>query len=893
MKKKAHIISHTHWDREWYLPYETHHMMLVENMDKLLDAFEKNSGFNYFHLDGQTVLLEDYLEVRPERKEVLKQAIQLGKLNIGPWFVLQDEFLTSSEANIRNLYYGFKDCHKWGVEATKIGYFPDSFGNMGQAPQILKQAGIETAAFGRGVKPTGFNNEVSDMAEFESPYSEMYWEGRDGSTVLGILFANWYNNGMEVPTSDVEAKKYWEKRISDAEKFASTSELLFMNGCDHQPPQVDLGEAITVANRLYSDIEFVHSNFNEYVHQIKSKLPENLQVIKGELRSQQTDGWYTLVNTASARVYLKQWNQLCQTLFEKVAEPIATMAKRVGYEYPHHLFEYGWKSLMKNHPHDSICGCSVDSVHREMVARFEKAHDVAKFIIDEASNYITSKISIKAFEGNSVATFAVINSSGYAKREVATISIDVLRVPFTEGHPTKIARDVREIKLDDYAIIDSKGTLYPAKITDAGIRFGYDLPKDKFRQPFYARVVNVEFETPLLDSFSVNVFALVKEKKIFSNSLLNGNILENDYIKAEVNQNGSINVTDKLSGVEFKSLGILENSGDVGNEYIFKAPKGETPLTSENLIAEMAVIEDTPYKVTIQATLKFEVPKEMATKLFEHEKEEVLEFKFRESKRSDESVVLEIALSYTLEKHSKGVKVCVEYNNSAKDCRMRMLFPTGIASQNHLADSIFEVASRSNFTEKVWENPSNCQHQHAFVNVSCPEFGLTVANKGLNEYEILSPEKCIIAVTLLRSVSELGDWGVFETPEAQCLGSYKSELEIIPHGMDKMESFRKSHNFQIPLTLKQIFQSDSTLEEGSFLTWCGENIFHSTLKTALNGDSIIRFYNAEDSETKLNITTHLGTHLYLSNILEQTSKKAALPLKLNKAEIVTLAIRED
>ena len=210
MKKTAHIISHTHWDREWYLPYETHHMMLIKTMDTLLDTFEKDPNFKYYHLDGQTVLLEDYLEVRPDRKELLEKVIKEGRLNIGPWYVLQDEFLTSSEANVRNLQYGHKDSKKYGVEPCKVGYFPDSFGNIGQAPQILKQAGIDAAAFGRGVKPTGFNNEVSADDKFESPYSEMYWESPDGSKVLGILFANGYCNGMEVPVDEKEAKEYWE-----------------------------------------------------------------------------------------------------------------------------------------------------------------------------------------------------------------------------------------------------------------------------------------------------------------------------------------------------------------------------------------------------------------------------------------------------------------------------------------------------------------------------------------------------------------------------------------------------------------------------------------------------------------------------------------------------------
>ncbi|WP_369813750.1 hypothetical protein [Halolactibacillus sp. JCM 19043] len=206
-KKTVHIISHTHWDREWYLPYEQHHYLLIEVMDQLLDTLEADPNFKSFHLDGQTIILDDYLQVRPERRDQIKKLIEAGRIEVGPWYILQDEFLTSSEANVRNLQYGMRDAKKWGG-LSKIGYFPDSFGNIGQAPQILQQADIKAAAFGRGVKPTGFNNAVIDASAYESPYSEMKWQSPDGTEVTGILFANWYCNGNEIPTDEQKAKAY-------------------------------------------------------------------------------------------------------------------------------------------------------------------------------------------------------------------------------------------------------------------------------------------------------------------------------------------------------------------------------------------------------------------------------------------------------------------------------------------------------------------------------------------------------------------------------------------------------------------------------------------------------------------------------------------------------------
>lgn len=131
----AHLISHTHWDREWYMPYERHHVLLAKLMNELLETLEQDTRYRYFHLDGQTIIIEDYLQVHPERREQLERFIREGRIVIGPWYVLQDEFLTSSEANVRNLLIGHQDAAKYGV-ISKLGYFPDSFGNIGQAPSF-------------------------------------------------------------------------------------------------------------------------------------------------------------------------------------------------------------------------------------------------------------------------------------------------------------------------------------------------------------------------------------------------------------------------------------------------------------------------------------------------------------------------------------------------------------------------------------------------------------------------------------------------------------------------------------------------------------------------------------------------------------------------------------
>ncbi|WP_182200302.1 alpha-mannosidase [Paraliobacillus salinarum] len=901
--KHIHIISHTHWDREWYLPYEKHHMQLIDLMDTLLETLKTTAGYKSFHLDGQTIILDDYLQVRPEKREELKHFIQEGKIHIGPWYILQDEFLTSSESNIRNLQYGMLDANKWG-NISKIGYFPDSFGNIGQAPQILRQAGINCAVFGRGVKPTGFNNEVIESDIYESPYSEMHWQSPDGSKVYGILFANWYCNGNEIPVEKEAARIYWENHIQSLEKYAASSHMLMMNGCDHQPIQTDLDKAIQTAEALHPDITFTHSNFNDYVKKLVDTLPENLKTVKGELRSQQTDGWGTLVNTASARNYLKQMNRTGETLLTKVAEPLETFAYILGKPYNHKKLEYAWKTLMQNHPHDSICGCSVDEVHRNMVTRFEDSKHVTESIIDESLTAITEQINTYAFSewGKNALPFVVYNTTGYERTGTVSMTLDVKREYFADGVNKEA---LKSFELGTKELVDADGTRYPFNMEDLGIHFGYDLPKDRFRQPYMSRRIKLTFEAKQIAALGYKSFALVPADEnttpINKDTLvINNSEMENEKLYVRIAKNGSLTVVDKATGKAFENLCIYEDTGDIGNEYMYKQPDNEKPRTTENLEAEIELIENTAFRATFKIVHHWEIPKS-ATGLLEQEQKELVQFNVRKAQRTKETIPFVIRTHVSLDKNGETIEVTTSFNNQAKDHRLRVLFPTDIQTDSHQADSIFEVAMRPNHPSEEWTNPDQSQHQQDFVNVSNANEGLTIANYGLNEYELLPNDKNTIALTLLRSVGEMGDWGYFPTPEAQCLGDHTVSFAIIPHSGEetKTESFRKAYQYQIPWSTQQTNLHIGDLpSQGAFIEWDGSNIAFSSIKVSETSEDILmRWFNMADNQEELTIHTPWPYHtLYKSNVIEEQgetvtngdNKDSCLPISGH--EILTIGI---
>ncbi|TCN27521.1 alpha-mannosidase [Mesobacillus foraminis] len=892
MKKTAHIISHSHWDREWYLPFEKHRYYFIKLMNNLIDQFKKEgNAFESFHLDGQTVLLEDYFAVHPENREIIKQLIEEKKLHIGPWYVLQDAFLTSSEANIRNLQIGLNDTKAYG-HAAKIGYFPDTFGIYGQAPQILRQAGIDTAAFGRGVKPTGFNNTVSDSPNFESPYSEMIWQSPDGSSVLGILFANWYSNGNEIPADKKEANVFWDKKLQDAEKYASTNQLLFMNGCDHQPLQKTIPQAIETAAALYPDYTFKHSSFDQYTEALKESLPEKLQVIEGELRNQRTDGWSTLVNTASSRIYLKQWNNYCQTLLEKVAEPLATINFLAGGTYPREYLRFMWKSLMKNHPHDSICGCSVDEVHREMVTRFETVSQMGEVFVRENAAELAERIDTSETPEGGI-PLVVINQTGWKKNDVITKVVDLEKVYFSQMHFEDIPFYLQDKETPGYKLINDQGETIECQLGDPVVEFGYELPDDKFRQPFFAKRAKLSFFADGIPSFGYKTFYLVPaetpEQFTGPDKMEEKSIeMENEYVHLHFHEDGSFDLIHKETGESFQRLGIYEDTGDVGNEYMYKEAKGHGAITTNGKTAEFKFLETTNLRTVLEVTQTLSIPASADDRLAT-ERNQLIWHKDRVAGRSSEKTTITLRTVVTLAKGMKGPAFRLTIDNQARDHRLRVLFPTGLKADTHRADSIFEIVTRPNMPEEEWENPSFCHHQQRFCSLADDHIGLTVATDGLQEYEILADGT--IAVTVLRSTAELGDWGNFPTPEAQCLGIQTAEWQVLPHEKDVIQSqaYVDAYEYKVPIVAVQ-----PSIHKGlwptthQFVESEANGLAWSSMKVAEEQDDVmIRWFNPTPEKMSLKVSIK-DYQSYKSTILEERTNQTEEQYKAGKSEIITL-----
>ena len=840
-KTKVHIISHSHLDREWYLPYEQHHMRLIELFDDLFDLFENDPNFKSFHLDGQTIPLDDFLEVRPEKEAQLRKYIQEGKLKIGPFYILQDDFLISSESNTRNMLVGINESKKWG-EPVNLGYFPDTFGNMGQAPQMMKLAGIDAMAFGRGVKSTGFNNAVIDE-EYSTQYSEINWEGSDGTEMFSLLFANWYSNGNEIPTTEKEAIKFWDIKLADAEKFASTKHLLMMNGCDHQPVQMDVSEGIALANKLYPDYEFVHSNFEDYLKEVQADLPEDIGKVKGELRSQETDGWYTLANTASSHVYIKQKNTDVQNLLERVTEPLATMAFDVTGKYPHDELRYAWKTLMQNHPHDSICACSADSVHKGMMTRFENAEQVGLFLKDEALRHLENNTDTSMFPEDSK-PFMVFNTLGNKKTSTLEVKVEWERIVFNSQLPKELFKELEEQETPNFKVIDSQGNDVEFDLLDEEVSFNYDLPKDGFRIPYMAKYITIRIPVQDMPAFSWNTFALAATDNMTVETYEDTNVLENDFMKVTVLDNGGLSVYDKIENKNYDDIMYFDDTGDIGNEYIFRQANNDPIISSKDGEFSFKTLEHTALRHRLELTHTLHIP-ESADDSFDYECKSVVDIRERKAERSHVLIPFEIKTEITLDRDSKVLDFKSHFNNQAKDHRVRVVFDTQTQSDHHFSESIFEVVERPNGVSDAWENPSNPQPQQGFTALN----SFVVGNIGLNEYEVLENQK--LAVTLLRSIGELGDWGYFPTPLAQCIGDSTVEYSLaFQHGDDRFEVYKEVKSKHVPFqTVQTAVKKGSRKAQDQFINVEGTQAQVTALKRKeAETDLIIRAYNLSNDQ---------------------------------------------
>jgi alpha-mannosidase len=364
------LVPHTHWDREWYQPFERFLERLVVMMDELIELLssEGESALPHFHLDGQTAMIDDYLAVRPERRADIERLARMGRISVGPWFTQMDEFLASGESLVRNLERGLARARELSgdPDLRPPGYLPDQFGHVGQMPQILARAGIDRAVVWRGV-PRAIER------------TAFWWEAPDGSRVLTEYLPFGYSLGMHFrKAEDAESlAQALRNAVQLLTPYSSRDRFLITVGSDHHGPDPTLPSRLAETRATLPDLKPEVGSIAGFV---EGPEPEGLTMWRGELRSSARA--HLLPGVYSTRAHQKRERARVEALVERYAEPLAALVP--GFEWPAERFDRIWQLLLWNGAHDSVCGCSVDEVARDVDGRHAEARELADGVVTDA-----------------------------------------------------------------------------------------------------------------------------------------------------------------------------------------------------------------------------------------------------------------------------------------------------------------------------------------------------------------------------------------------------------------------------------------------------------------------------------------------------------------------------
>ena len=763
----GYVVPETHWDRDWYATFEEFRMRLVGVTDKLLKVLDTNRRFTCFVFDGQTVVLEDYLAIRPEREADVRRHVKSGRLAVGPWYILPDEFLVSGEATVRNLMVGHAIARDFG-RVMRAGYIPDPFGHISQMPQLLQGFGIDSIIFTRGMGEEGNRLGV----EFE-------WVSSDGQTsVMAVNQVIGYGNlcnwgvppGYPTDTDNVDMAAAAEriahlvKAMEDHGYGPTTRYLLFNNGVDHFPAQGRVPDMIDYTNKELPNIELRQGSFEDFVDAVRAARPK-LRKFKGELHK----GKYAplLSGVFSARMYIKQANQRAQTSLERYGEPVSALASVEGAEYPAPYLLHAWKELLKNHPHDDICGCSIDQVHRDMMPRFAAAEQVGALTSEHGLAHIGSKIDTRSDAGG--APFGVWNPLLDGRCERVQVQFDV--------RGDLIGKGV-------LAVIDSQGRLTPAKVERVSSR-----PANQWEDHYFHGTDIVSVRVTLLaadlPACGYSVFRIVpaagKWKKSAAKAVTaDGKKIENEFFSVTANANGTVDIRDRKTGKTWRGCAYIEDTEDTGDEYDYSPARRTKTVTSKKAKARVKIDRDGDARASLVVSFTMRIPRALT---------------LDRNARAKGTVAVPVTTRVSLTAGLPRIDFSTTIDNKALDHRMRVVFQTGLRSDLSWAAEKFDVISRPVDVPAVegWSQmPLPTHHMDAFVEVTDGKYGFAVLNRGLPEYEARRTGKGLeICQTLFRSVGWLSR-GDFITrpygagphvpaPEAQCLGEATYEYAVLPH----------------------------------------------------------------------------------------------------------------
>jgi mannosylglycerate hydrolase len=796
VKGTAIVVPHTHWDREWYAPLETMRFHLVQFFDELLDALEADPELPVFLLDGQSVIIEDFLEVRRDQRDRVARLVAAGRLRPGPNYVQPDEFHVSGEALVRNLLIGCQVAGEFGW-VMREGYVPDTFGHVHQLPQILRGFGMETfyAMRGFGEDPDSFG-------------SQFWWEAPDGSAVLVEWLTESYSNAAVVAADPDQMQLHHgaivrydslSELLQRMARRAPSGVLLLLNGGDHIRIQADVSALVGSLNAAVpTDIRLGGlEEFHKLV--MAGPLPET--VVRGELRYGRLHAVFDGIG--STRTPMKALNERTEAHLSGVAERLDALASLLDGRSSLDSLRYAWRELIKNYAHDSICGCSVDEVHDEMAMRFIKIAQVSHAVTDDALARIAAAATPARVSGE--IPVVVVNPSGFVRSgQVSVYVLPDLDAPVGERRFGWVQG--AGVDLSGYVLVDPAGRRIEWAHRPAA-RLEVADALDRRKELLLDRISFAAADVPALGTVVHRLVPTAaaatgvpapagNDQRPRASATMGGGTLDNGVLRVDVEVDGTLTVTDHRSGARFGGLFDLFDDGDAGDAYGFAPVPGDRPVSAD---PARWTVEPGEEAGRLAVTGVLTLPESLTVD---------------RRARSSTAVDVPVRLDLCLPSGADQVAVDVTVDNQARDHRLRVRFPSGLRTDSTVAESAFGIIGRDGRlpdSDDWQERPAGVFALRRFVAVEedSGTSGLQLLTEGLHEYGMPAPGT--VDVTMLRAVGWMAriDHPLrphkigpeLATPGAQCLGRHRFRFAVRPYSRqpDRGHLYRAAEEFSVPL----------------------------------------------------------------------------------------------
>lgn len=759
-------VASTHWDREWHQSFQQFRYQLVEVMDEVIDLMEHDSSFACFQTDGQSILLEDYLEIRSERLDAIRVLVREGRLRVGPWYTMPDENIPCAESLIRNLEEGIRVAKEFG-NVERVGFVCDIFGHVSQLPQIFQGFGINNAFVWRGT------NEDTHGGVFK-------WEGADGTEVMAFCFGPGHGYGAYAhdvrrcydTDEDYDLDKALPRLVDYVHKQNNRTGLdtvLLFDGVDHMNVEPNTHELLDRLQESHSNITVEHVGLSEFASVMLDQQDKITKSFRGELRApgRLDDACFVIPGVLSSRVGQKLANHAVETSLLRWAEPFCALVRHISEQaYPHSYLRHAWRYLLQNHAHDSICGCSIDQVHRDMDYRFDQARLISEKLISQTLQTIACQVKIEDLK----------------EEEFGIVLFNSTQEPI-DGPVDMSLRFDSETKLRYMEFFHYESKLGFRLYDPEGNEVAYDylkyepertsvhMRRNKTPQPQKCAVVHLCVSVRI-PAFGYTTLVCKPEAKPTRHPagrmVIGDNVIENEFLRVEVNANGVLKLYDKRSNQSYERLLVFEDQADIGDGWYHGMAVNDACFSSTSCSADVAITANGAYKASLRVTNRMQVPEE---------------FEFGNlMRRSANTKTLLIHNDITLHAGKDYVEVHTRIDNCVRDHRVRVLFETGSESNDYLADSAFDVVQRpislpeDNHTYK--ELALETRPQASWTAVFDGQRGLAIVAPGLSETSVRDLPQRPVALTLLRgfrrTVMTDGEEG------GQCLGQQEFNYAIVP-----------------------------------------------------------------------------------------------------------------